>query len=98
MMRESVVRGHRHNYPTTTESAVPSEYNCCKILACGNDGEEENIGPDIGYDGGFEFFASDSASKEGIWGHHNVGGGKTRGKDVGVTVKFQGHISMFLYK
>ena len=65
MMREFFVRDHRHNYPTI-ESAVQSECNCSKILACGNDGEENNFGPDIAYDGGFEFFASDSASIEGI--------------------------------
>ena len=42
-----------------------------KLTGC-NEGEEKNFWPDDAYDGGLEFFASDSTSKNGIVGHHYV--------------------------
>ena len=47
-----------------------------KILTGCNEGEEKNFGPDFAHDGGLEFPAGDSASKEGIYVYHNVSDNK----------------------
>ena len=70
-MRDIFIRDHCHHY-RTVESIVQSDYNSYKMLTGCNEGEEKSFWPDLSYNGGLEFLASDSASKKGVRGNHNV--------------------------
>jgi len=71
------------NFPTaeTTKESVNRTREWVCILTQRNEGEEENLRPDVVDDGSLEFLPRERALEERIFGHHDA---RTRCWDVGV--------------
>ena len=66
MKRNFFIGDHCHHY-RTVKSTVQSKYNSLKKILTGcNEGEENNFGPDIVYNGGLELFEGDPNQPRGL--------------------------------
>jgi len=62
------------NFPTaeTTKESVSRAREWVWVLTQRNEGEEENLRPDVVDDGRLEFLPRERALEEGIFGHHDA--------------------------